>query len=205
MKKISLILCIAIIAVSASACGGKDKSDKGESKGESSSQISGSASSNTETESADSVSILEKVWGTYSEDEKFPVAGGDFSVANMEGPGKYNIDDPDAIDHALGFPSAEIDKIDDAASLTHMMNTNTFTCGVYHFKNTDDVTITATSIKDNIMKRQWMCGFPDKLVIINIGDYIVSAFGNEDLVNTFKTKVTGSYPSATIISEDPIL
>lgn len=37
------------------------------------------------------------------------------------------------------------------------------------------------------MGRQWMCGFPDKLVVISVDDYLVSVFGNEELVNTFKT------------------
>ena len=54
------------------------------------------------------------------------------------------------------------------------------------------------------MGRQWMCGFPDKLVVISLDDYLVSVFGNEELVNTFKDKLTQTYENAKVISEDGI-
>ena len=58
---------------------------------------------------------------------------------------------------------------------------------------------------DNVMGRQWMCGFPDKLVVISVDDYLVSVFGNEELVNTFKDKLTQTYENAKVISEDGIV
>lgn len=35
----------------------------------------------------------------------------------------------------LGFPAAQLDAVDGAASLIHMMNGNTFTCGAFHVKD----------------------------------------------------------------------
>ena len=75
----------------------------------------------------------------------------------------------------------------------------------FHVAKSDDVTAVADSLKENIMKRQWMCGFPDKLVVITVGDYVVSFFGNEQLVNTFKTKLTAVYQSAEIAYEEAIM
>ena len=72
-------------------------------------------------------------------------------------------------------------------------------------KNADDVKSVAADLKENVMGRQWMCGFPDKLVVISVDDYLVSVFGNEELVNTFKDKLTQTYENAKVISEDGIV
>ena len=53
---------------------------------------------------------------------------------------------------ALGLP--ETAKVDQAASLIHMMNQNTFTAAAYHC--TDDADALATALRDNIQQRQWM-------------------------------------------------
>ncbi len=62
----------------------------------------------------------------------------------------------------------------------HMLNQSNFSCGVYHVKGVRKRRSTsAGKIKENILARQWLCGFPEKLVILNVGDYIVSVFGAE--------------------------
>lgn len=149
--------------------------------------------------------ILNTVWNSYTEDEKFPVAGGGMTEENisMEGPGKYGLEDPTAIDSALGFPADSVGQIDDAASMMHMMNANTFTVGAYHVNGTDTGTVAAAVI-DNILSRQWICGFPDKLVVAAEGDCVIAFFGTNDLVDTYKAKLTAAYPSTKIISEDAI-
>ena len=190
MKRLLTVLLTAVLAVSLLACGG-GKTENG----------------NGSTPAiSDSLELLNKVWGSYSDSEKFPVAGGDLSEANnkMDAPGKYDISDADAIDNSLGFPAADIAKIDNAASLMHMLNSNSFTCGVYHVKSANDVNAVAGDIKTNVMGRRWMCGFPDKLVVMSVDDYVVSFYGLNDFVDTFKTKVTGAYSQAKVISETPI-
>lgn len=76
------------------------------------------------------------MWSTYTDDEKFPTSGGDYSEANSkeDAPGVYDLTDRAAVDSALGLP--ETAKVDQAASLVHMMNQNTFTAAAYHC--TDD-------------------------------------------------------------------
>lgn len=58
----------------------------------------------------------------------------------------------------------------DAASLLHMMNANTFTCGAFHVKKSDDV----------------------------------SAFGEEENMNTFKEKLLAAYGTAKVVYEEAI-
>ena len=150
--------------------------------------------------------ILNTVWGSYGDDEKFAAAGGDMSEENMtmDGPGKFGLEDADAMDSSLGFPAADIDKIDDAASVMHLLNANTFTCGAYHVKNADDTDSVVSDIKENVMNRQWLCGFPDKLVIVTEGECVVAFFGTNDIADAFRDKLTAAYPTAQIVVDAPI-
>ena len=156
---------------------------------------------------ANALELLETVWNGYSEDEKFPAAGGDYSEENQrdDAPGNFSLDDADTLEYMLGFPAAEAEKIDDAASLVHMMNLNTFTCGAFHVKSSGDQTALCAALRENILARQWMCGIPDKLVIVTVGDYIVSFYGNAELTDTFAAKLAAAYPSAKTVSKDPIV
>ena len=150
--------------------------------------------------------ILTTVWASYGDDEKFPAAGGDFDEANsvMDGPGRYGIQDTEALDSVFGLPASAAGQIDGAASLMHMMNANTFTCGAFHVSNADDVQAVADALKDNILQRQWMCGFPDKLVIIQIDDYVISAFGKQEPMDTFQSKTLAAYENASVLYDEPI-
>ncbi|MDE7435838.1 MAG: bacteriocin transport accessory protein [Lachnospiraceae bacterium] len=193
MKRILAIFLTSLLTLTLAACGGNENS-------------ADSDSSNDQSSVKSSLELLTTVWSSYEDDAKFPAAGGDMSEENMtmDAPGKFGIDDTAALDTTLGFPAASAEKIDDAASLVHMMNANTFTCGAFHVKNAGDIADISTAIRDNIMQRQWMCGFPDKLVIVQVDDYIISFFGEKEIVDTFKTKLNAAYTSAETICDDPI-
>ena len=205
MKKFLAILLTAALSFSLIACGGSD--NKNNDNNSNNNDSSNADQSNEEQTSVkDALELLNTVWNSYGDDEKFPAAGGDMSEENMtmDAPGKFSIEDTEALDTTLGFPSASVDKIDGAASLVHMMNANTFTCGVFHAKSSADVSNLTAALKDNISQRQWMCGFPDKLVIVTGGDYVVSFFGENEIVDTFKTKLSTAYPSVETICDEPI-
>ena len=119
-------------------------------------------------------------------------------------PGKFDVSDAEALDFELGFPKANASEIDDAASLMHMLNQNNFSCGVYHIKGSGNAEALAGKIKENILARQWLCGFPEKLVILTVGDYIVSVFGARELTNTFTAKLSAEYSSTKQLFDVPI-
>ena len=150
--------------------------------------------------------VLNKVWDSYTDDEKFPAAGGDMSEANMkdDAPGNVALDDADTVAYLTSFPADMVDKLDAAASLMHMMNANTFTAGAFHVASSSDVDSVVSDLKDNIMNRQWMCGFPDKLVILTLGDYVISCYGAEDLVDQFSEKVTEAFTDAAVVCDEAI-
>ena len=85
-----------------------------------------------------------------------------------------------------------------------MMNANTFTAGAFHVASSSDVDSVVSDLKDNIMNRQWMCGFPDKLVILTLGDYVISCYGAEDLVDPFSEKVTEAFADAAVVCDEAI-
>ena len=185
MKKIISLVLAAVLTLSLAACGTKNDSF-----------------GDQPAAPASALDLLEKVWSPYTDDEKFPAAGGDYSEANSkeDAPGVYDLTDRAAVDSALGLP--ETAKVYQAASLFHMMIQNTFTAAAYHC--TDDADALATALRDNIQQRQWMCGFPERLVILTSGQYVVSVYGNERLVNTFRDKFVAAHSGASTVYDEAI-
>lgn len=193
MKKILAFILAAVMVLSLAAC-----TDKGSEGG----ATSPSGAQTNQPKSA--LEILEKVWSKYSTDEKFPATGGSEKHMKEDKPGKFDVSDAEALDFELGFPKAQASEIDDAASLMHMLNENNFSCGVYHVKDSGNAEALAGKIKENILARQWLCGFPEKLVILTVGDYIVSVFGAGELTDTFVAKLSAEYSSAKQLFDVPI-
>ena len=193
MKKILAFVLAAVMVLSLAAC-----TDKGSEGG----ATSPSGAQTNQPKSA--LEILEKVWSKYSTDEKFPATGGSEKHMKEDKPGKFDVSDAEALDFELGFPKAQASEIDDAASLMHMLNQNNFSCGVYHVKSSGNAEALADKIKENILARQWLCGFPEKLVILTVGDYIVSVFGAGELTGTFVAKLSAEYSSAKQLFDVPI-
>ena len=193
MKKAIALLLAVLTACSLAACAAKASA--------------GDTSGGEETvKIADALTLLNGVWDAYSDDEKFPAAGGDYDEANMtnDAPGKVGLENAENVEYLLSFPQADVEKVDDAASLIHMMNGNTFTCGAFRLTDAADAGSVAADVKEYVMAKQWMCGFPDKLVVANVGGYLVEVYGAEDLVNTFRDKLSEVYPDTVIVSDDPI-
>ena len=152
----------------------------------------------------DALTILNAIWNTYSDEEKFPAAGGDSEHAVDGAPGSFDVSNADSLSYLLTFPADDASLIDSAASLVHMMNLNTFTCGAFHVADANNVARLADDLRTTIQAKRWMCGFPDKLVIVTVGQSVLSVYGNEDLVNTFRDKLLASYSAATAVYDEAI-
>lgn len=152
----------------------------------------------------DALTILNAIWNTYSDEEKFPAAGGDSEHAVDGAPGSFDASNADSLSYLLTFPADDASLIDSAASLVHMMNLNTFTCGAFHVTDANNVARLADDLRTTIQAKRWMCGFPDKLVIVTVGQSVLSVYGNEELVNTFRDKLLASYSAATAVYDEAI-
>lgn len=200
MKKLGIIGLSLVMALGLVGCGKDNKDDTGKN------QATTEATTEATVEITDSLEIFTTVWGTYGDDEKFAIAGGDYNNSVMDAPGRFNVADAESLDAMLGVPADGATMIDDAASMMHMMNANTFTAGAYHVADLANQQAFCDSLKNNIMNRQWMCGFPDTLIVVTIGDsYVVSAFGNAEIIENFKTKLTAEYPVASVVYEESLV
>ena len=118
---------------------------------------------------------------TATEDTMLYVAGGNinnFDTCSMEGPAAFVALADEDYDQNLGIPASEVAKIESAASMFNMMNTNVFNSFAVQFKDGTDVDASIEAIKANVLARQWICGSPEKLVIVKMpGDCIVVVWG----------------------------
>ncbi|MBQ7229441.1 MAG: hypothetical protein IJX04_00870 [Oscillospiraceae bacterium] len=154
---------------------------------------------------ASALEVLENIWALYGDDEKFPVMGGNPEGGVMDAPAVWDAEYLVNLSYSLQLPEAQMEDVADAASLIHMMNTNTFTGAVLHLNEGVDAATFATDAKDSIMAAQWMCGFPEKLVIADLsGNYLLIAYGVGDAMGPFEAKLAEAYPSADILYSEAI-
>lgn len=202
-KRILLLLTAAVFTMSMTACG----KDGAENNAGNNTEISTEAGTENNAEANNqnaaelsATTVLENVWATYGEEEKFFAMGGDMNNMVDNAPGAYSLEDAEGLSATLYVPADSIALIDDAASLVHAMNLNTFTGAAFHVTDAANVDTFVTALKENIMGTQWMCGFPDKLVIFTVNDqYVVSAFGNAEIMDNFKNKVETVYGEAAVV------
>ena len=155
---------------------------------------------------ASALEILETVWAKYDDSEKFSVIGGNIEANIMDAPGNYDLTYAENMTWNLLVPAERIADVAEAASMIHMMNANSFTCGV--FKLADGVTAAdfGAAMKEAVLNNQWMCGFPETLLIRNFGDnYVLMAFGVNDAMTPFEKHLSEAYPGMETIANEPIL
>lgn len=148
--------------------------------------------------------ILETVWGDYAQEEKFAIIGGNIEANIMDAPGSYDLTYAENMTWNLLVPADKIANVEEAASMIHMMNANTFTCGAFKINGITAADFGA-AMEQAIQNNQWMCGFPETLVIANIaGEYVLVAFGINDAMNPFQTNFAAAYPEAQVLVNEPI-
>ena len=192
MKKILVALLLVTMSVALFGCGKDDVQAPAENN---------SAEVVVDT---DSLTILTDVWNAFGEEEKFPAMGGDYTTMVDGATGAFDITKTEDLAAMLYVPADLADDIDEGASLLHGMNLNTFTGAALHLTDATNADAFTSALKENILGTQWMCGFPDTLVIYTVhGEYVVYAFGNVDAINSFKTHVTELYgENAVLVAEE---
>lgn len=228
MKKLIVLLLAASMTASLTACGGSSTQGSTAANTESSveSEIASetpapeetvteslseteTAAGETGTDSSESISspeaaLLSSIYNAFAEDQKFPIGGGDSANLVMDAPGAFDITNVEELESSLGFPSSQAANIDGAASMIHMMNANTFTGAAYHLIDGADADAFAEAVKETVLAKQWICGMPDTLVILSADGYIITAYGNAELIENFKTTALSAVSGSEVILETPI-
>lgn len=189
MKKLVAVMLMLTLTMGLTACGGEKVSD----------------TTKDDTEGKTAVDIFTDVWAAYGEDEKFAISGGDYENMISDAPGTVDVSNAEALNVLLGFPTESAELVDDGASMMHMMNQNSFTASIYHLTDAENVQTLADALKETIMDRQWMCGFPDDLVIYSVGEeYVAAAFGLEENIDSFQSHMEETYESSVLLYDEDL-
>lgn len=195
MKKMISALLALVMVLSLTACGAKNE-----------------PAETVQIESA--LSVLENTWAKFPEDEQFYVYGGDMETHTQKmeqdetyqmpvGPGAYDMTYGENLPYILLIPAEQIANVDEAATMIHGMLANNFTSGVVHLAEGADVAAFTAAVHEAIKTNPWMCGFPEKELIADLGgNYVLIAFGVNDAMNPFQTHFVEAYPSAQIVYND---
>lgn len=192
MKKMAMLFTAAVVIFTLSGCGGKQDG-------------AGAGQSGGESKYTDALEVLSGIVDIYDGNDLFAMYGGDQENAVMDAPGKFDISKTEELENVLGLPRDQASHIEDAASMVHMMNANTFTGAAYRLKEGSDMDAFADAVKSGILAKQWICGQPDTLVIINVdGTYVITAYGEAGIMETFKNNALATLEGAQVITEAPI-
>ena len=193
MRKTKKIMMLVVTAALLFSFGGCGKNSSSEEEGSESVQVK------------DALEILTNIWNGYDEDQKFPVAGGDYDNISDNAPGKFDVSNTEALRSILIVPEEAASMVDDGASMMHAMNANTFTGGAFHLTEAADRGEFTDALKEAVLNNQWMCGFPEEFIVYGVGDeYVVSAFGKSDTIGYFKEQLLKQYPSAEALVEESL-
>ena len=88
MKRALSLALAFVLALTLTACGKKDTGTDSD--------------SNVPT---DALTLLNTVWDSYTDDEKFPAAGGDYEHSVDGAPGAFDISDTDNLTYLLSVPA----------------------------------------------------------------------------------------------------
>ena len=199
MKKIITLVLVLVMTLSMVAC---VPTNNNETTGD-----------NTVSGPASALELMSNVWAKFPEASKFPVMGGDGDNANWEGPGIVTL--PGAEGNALWnlyVPDNQLANITEAATLMHAMNLNTFSSGTLKLADGADAAAVAKALSDAILSTHWMCGFPERMIVVSVGNYLVVAFGHDGvsfpeggkLITDFLASLQAVYADAKVLYDEAI-
>lgn len=188
-KRILFALLAVVMVVALAACGG-----------------------NTEKEPENTITIespaalIDSAWNTIPNKAEIAVMGGDFENMVDGAAGAVSLADAEAVNATLHIDETGLSYVSEAAALTHAMNANTFTAASYKLSDASNAQALVDSLKASITSTQWMCGFPDTLIIYTVADeYVVAAFGNAEIIENFKNGIATVYgENATLNVEESL-
>lgn len=196
MKKLIAMLLVLTMAMGLAACG---------------------VNNDNANAPASALEILETIWNSYAEADQFAISGGnmEYHIAQMEQdmnyqipntPLNYDLAYAESLSYTMLIPADDLKSIDQAATMTHLMNSNNFSCGAFHLTDGTDVEAFAKNVRDAIMNNHWMCGMPETLVIASFGGgYVLITYGINSTMTPFQNYLSQAYADAQILYKEAIV
>lgn len=202
MKRSIALILVLLLALS--GCAGRNKTP------ETTENTENTKDSSTQTTapllSGDgAVQVLEKVWARYGEEERFFASGGHPESAVDNAPGSYDITDTESLTFGLLVPEGQLPYLKEAASLVHAMNSNILSAAAFRLTKEANSEAFAKAMRDAIQGNQWICGFPETLLIADMGrGNLLISFGVNDAMDPFQSNLTEAYGDAQILYKEAI-
>lgn len=217
MKKLLLIMLALALTLTMVACGANNDNEVDDNNDVVAGGVENDDNANADDENGDNANVddvenneeasatvgalelLESAWANFDEENKLYYMGGYYDNFVEQAPAAFDYSNTDNLATLLIVPADAAAYLDDCASLFHAMNFNNFTCGSYHVADAANVETFISLVKDSIANNQWMCGFPEVLDVITVGENnVVIVFGDSTLVSDFTTALLVFYPDAVI-------
>ena len=192
-RKISLLLVLVMAVTLLAGCKKNNENNQDTNNTE-------NTTGNVSQEAPESaLQILQNVWNTYGEEEKFAIIGGNMENPVDNAPGDFNMEHVEGLTGNLVIPAEQLAKVKSAALMMHMMNANTFTAGAVQLADGENTAEFAKTMQEALQNNRWICGTPEKLLIATFdGNYVLVAFGVSQTLDTFHSKLTEVYPGVSI-------
>lgn len=201
MKKLIALMLALTIVVSFAACGGNDAEPENTDPQvttvpeETTDVVPENTTGNNSTadvtleeleivDTTSALEVLDYVWIGMGAEKQPATYGGHISAEYMGGPNTYDLSYAKDLAATLLLPEDQMDSVSDAATVVHFMNANIMTAGVLKLKEGTDVQAFAEAVSQRISNNQWVCGFPEKMAVIQIHDnFLFVSFGTAELVD----------------------
>ena len=92
--------------------------------------------------------------------------------------------------------------------MIHARNANTFTCAAFKLKRAEDRDAFIEKMQESIKGKQWVCGFPETLTVVNMDEETsVIVYGNDSMLEYFTEKGTPQISTETeeVALSEPIV
>lgn len=212
MKKIAILLTVALLmSLVFTGCRSSQPEDTTGSTVPSITQTQPSGTTQTQPSGVQgdvsgSRQILEDIWAKYAENERFAVYGGTVDNSVSDGPGDLDMTNVEELTTAYLLPREQVESVEEGASMVHMMNNNIFTSAVFKLTATADEKTLVEAWRDNIQQNRWICGQPDRLLMVKVDDsHILMAFGSNEAMTTFQGKVSAIYADAQTLYDGAVV
>ncbi len=121
----------------------------------------------------------------------------------VPGPSSIDVTDENELASTL-FPTAHMDKLNSAAYFFNLMNQNNGTFSAFELKNASDAQAVADDLKAAINGNMWMCGFPERFLIVNVNGVVISVFGLADCTNAMKAAIEETFTDAVVLYDEEV-
>ena len=157
-------------------------------------------------ETNEAVDMLASAWDKWESEYKEYFAGGttkfddDYNVLNPQGaPG---VVDAEELEFGYYVPNANLSSVSAAASVYHSLNKNNFTAATFIV---EDAAAFAAIMKDALLTTNYVCGFPEHLLVYTLSDNcVLYVLGNLSVMEGFGDAVMSAYPNATVIYDGAV-